>query len=156
MIEVQVKSASPGARLSFFVGGKGCDPARTDQEWYVLVGLPKIAWGAARAFVVPRDHMAAATWIRHMEWQTNPTVPPGTRNTQINAARLDDWVFARYEQRWELLEQPASEAPIMLPPRFREWALGDRVGLRDDHPWKSEMPEWDTSECSASWPEWVL
>jgi hypothetical protein len=155
MIEVQVKAASFGSRFSFFLGGKGCDPARTEQEWYVLVGLPESPWGSPRAFIVPRDHVAAATWIRHMEWQTNPEVPPGKRNTAIKAARVDDWVFARYEQRWDLLDQPASKVPIMLPPRFREWALGERVGLRADHPWQMEMPNWDSSAADPAWPEWA-
>jgi hypothetical protein len=156
MIEVQVKTASPVPRTTFFLGGKGCDPARSEHEWYVLVALPVTAWGSPRAFVVPRDHVAAATWIRHMEWQTNPEVPPGTRNTPIRGARVDDWVFARYEQRWDLLEKNASGAPIMLPPRFRDWALGERVGLRGDHPWLDAMPEWDTNERDASWPDWAF
>lgn len=155
VIEVQVKAASFGRRLSFMLGGKGCDPARADHEWYVFVGLAERAWEPARAFVVPRDHVAAATWIRHMEWQTNPSVPPGTRNTDIRGARIDDWVFARYEQRWDLLQLPTTAVPVMLPPRFREWALGDRVGLRADHPWRSEMPPWDLSESSDAWPDWA-
>jgi hypothetical protein len=40
----------------------------------------------------------------------------------------------------------------MLPPRFHEWALGDRVGLRSDHPWNSNLPPWDLSEPSPTWP----
>ncbi|MEX1007737.1 MAG: hypothetical protein WD271_07800 [Acidimicrobiia bacterium] len=156
MIEVQVKAASFGTRLTFMLGEKGCDPARSDREWYVLVGLAKEAWDAPRAFVVPRDHVAAATWIGHTEWQTNPTVPVGKRNTGIKGARLADWVFARYEQRWDLLNRPASAVPVMLPPRFREWALSDRVGLRADHPWTGKLPAWEASQGSDAWPEWVV
>lgn len=156
MIEVQVKAASFGKRVTFMLGEKGCDPSRSDHEWYVLVALAREAWGQPRAFVVPRDHVAAANWIRHMEWRTNPTVAPGRRNTGIRGARTDDWVFARYEQRWDLLNAPSTDAPVMLPPRFRDWATDDRVGLRDDHPWNHDLPEWDGSGVSPSWPEWAV
>lgn len=156
MIEVQVKTASFSSRVSFMLGEKGCDPSRSDHEWYVLVALARAAWEQPRAFVVPRDHVAAATWIRHTEWQTNPTAPAGKRNAGIKAARIDDWVFARYEQRWDLLEAPATSAPIMLPPSFRGWATSERVGLRVGHPWNQSLPEWDLSERSSSWPQWAV
>jgi hypothetical protein len=91
-----------------------------------------------------------------MEWLTNPSAAPGTRNTTINSARVDDWVFARYEQRWDLLDLPTSKVPVMLPHRFREWALGRRVGLPTDHPWRVKMPKWDLKTVSESWPDWVL
>lgn len=142
MIEVQVKAASFGIRVSFMLGEKGCDLSRSDHEWYVLVVLAREAWAQPRAFVVPRDHVAAATWIRHLEWRTNPAVAPGKRNTGIKGARIDDWVFARYEQRWDLLNASSTDAPVMLPPRFWDWATGDRIGLRDDHPWNHDLPEW--------------
>jgi hypothetical protein len=35
--------------------------------------------GAPR-FGVPRDHVAAASWIVHTNWRTSPDVPPGKRN----------------------------------------------------------------------------
>ena len=121
----------------------------------MLVALASQEWGQPRAFVVPRDHVAAATWIRHMEWQTNPTAKPGSRNTGIKAARVDDWVFARYEQRWDLLESPADSVPVMLPSRFRDWIADPRVDLRADHPWNHVSPQWDL-ERDPSWPEWAV
>jgi hypothetical protein len=155
MIEVQVKTASFGGRTRFMLGEKGCNPSRSSSEWYVLVALASEPWEQPRAFVVPRDHVAAATWIRHMEWQTNPTAKPGSRNTGIKAARVDDWVFGRYEQRWDLLESPADSVPVMLPSRFRDWIADPRVGLRADHPWNQASPEWDL-ERDPSWPEWAV
>jgi hypothetical protein len=137
------------------LGEKGCDPSRSKHEWYVLVALARQAWAAPRAFVVPRDHVAAATWIRHVEWQTNPTAPAGTRNTGISRARIDDWVFSRYEQRWDLLDGTTSDVPVMLPPRFEERAVSERVGLRADHPWKQKPPKWDLAEASPTWPRWA-
>ena len=53
MIEVQVKTASFSSRVSFMLGEKGCDPSRSDHEWYVLVALAREAWEQPRAFVVP-------------------------------------------------------------------------------------------------------
>lgn len=155
MIAVQVKAASFGPRLKFFLTGKDCAPAGSDREWYVLVGLAEEAWASPRAFIVPRDHVAAGTWISHMHWQTDPSVPAGTRTSGIDKGRIDDWVFARYEKRWDLLNQPASMVPVMLPPRFRQLALGDRVGLPADHPWHNNMPAWDLAEAGASWPDWA-
>lgn len=152
MIEVQVKTASFSGRTTFMLGEKGCNPSRSSGEWFVLVALASDPWGQPRAFVVPRDHVAAATWIQHMEWRTNPTVAPGTRNTSINSARVDDWVFARYEQRWDLLGTPTGSVPVMLPSRFREWAEDPRVGLRADHPWNQVLPEWDL-DPHPSWPQ---
>lgn len=156
MIEVQVKTASSAPRTSFMLGEKGCIRSRNDHEWYVLVALAPEAWERPQAYVVLRDHVAAGTWIRHMEWQTSPTVAPGKRNTGIGRARIDAWVFARYEQRWDLLNAPASDAPVMLPPKFRDWVALDRVGLPADHPWNDDLPEWDLSESSPTWPPGVV
>lgn len=155
VIEVQVKTASFATRTSFMLGEKGCDPSRSDHEWYVLVALAREAWAQPRAYVVPRDHVAAATWIRHMEWQTNPTALPGTRNAGIKAARIDDWIFARYEQRWDLLDASTTKAPVMLPSRFQDWATSERVGLRSDHPWSHGAPDWDVGS-HVSWPQWAI
>lgn len=156
MIEVQVKASSPTKNPRFILGAKGCVPALTDREWHVFVALPAEPWDRARAFIVPRDHVAAATWISHMEWLTNPTAPPGTRNTPIGNARVDWRISARYEHRWDLLERLARDAPVMLPPRYREWAQEERVGLRPDHPWLGRLPNWDQEEISPDWQTWLL
>ena len=155
MIAVQVKTASFVAKQRFFLGAKSCAPALADNEWFVLVALAAESTSPPRSFVVPRDHVAAATWIQHQEWATNPTVPSGKRNTPITGARVSDWVFARYEDRWDLLDRPPSKAPVMLPPRFRGWATGDRVGLPPDHPWLRRLPAWDNAEESPHWPSWA-
>ncbi|MCD9624239.1 hypothetical protein [Rhabdothermincola salaria] len=155
LVEVQVKTASHSKNPKFMTGAKGCVPARSDNEWYVLVALADVAWDAPRAFVVPRDHVAAGVWIRHMEWLTNPTVPKGQRNTSITGSRSEAWIFARYEHRWDLLEMPTTEVDVMLPPRFRTWAQDDRVGLPVDHPWNADLPDWDDAEIHKDWPDWA-
>ena len=43
--------------------------AASEHEWFVLVLLPELPL-PPRAFVVPRDHVCAATWIRHQDWLT--------------------------------------------------------------------------------------
>jgi hypothetical protein len=155
LVSIQVKTTTTERNPKFMFGAKGCDPAKSDREWYVLVALPSNPDSAPRSFVVPRDHVAAAVWIRHQEWLTNPSVPAGKRNTGLALNRAEAWIFARYEQRWDLLLERTNKVPIMLPPRFREWATNPRVGLPTTHPWAAKLPKWDASETSASWKDWA-
>jgi hypothetical protein len=142
MIEVQVKAASDMAKPNWRVNRSAQALARSDREWFVFVALSDEPWGQPRGFPVPRDHVAAAAWIRHMDWLTDPTASPGTRNAGVEQARIQDWVLAGYENRWDLLEEPAAAAPVLLPSEFRRLALGDRVGLPTGHPWQQRVPEW--------------
>lgn len=142
-IEVQVKAASHStAEPQWMLGTKAQQPAVTPDEWFVLVGLPQVSWEAPRSFVVPRDHVAAAAWIRHMDWLTDPDAAPGTRNTPVAQVRAQAWVFEGYEDRWDLLGVPGEAAPVLLPPRFHQLAAGSRVGLPPSHPWREELPDW--------------
>ena len=104
---------------------------------------------------MPRNHIAAAVWIRHMEWLTNPTIAPGKRNTRLANNRIDAWVFARYEQRWDLLHTPTESVPVMLPTRFKTWATEPRFMLPPDHPWSTRSPTWDESTGHDDWPDWA-
>lgn len=107
MIEVQVKTITAG---TWPLGIKGTVSALSDREWYVFVRLGPFP-ERPRTWVVPRDHVAAATWIGHMSWLGDPSARPGSRNAGIASARLGDNAFARYEDRWDLLEASAYEAP---------------------------------------------
>jgi hypothetical protein len=155
LVSIQVKTTSPSKSPRFMTGSKGLLPAISEHEWFVLVALETSELQSPRAFVVPRDHVAAAVWIEHMEWQTNPTVEPGRRNTGIGSARTSAKAFARYEQRWDLLHQPTSSVPVLLPPRFRALSTNPRVLLPRDHPWNSNSPEWDVSAGHSSWDAWL-
>jgi hypothetical protein len=93
-----------------------------------------------RTFVVPRDHVSAGTWIFHQAWKTDPSVPPGKRNAPVSQARVYVEAWQGYENRWDLLDKSAFEAPVLLPDRARELALMDRVGLPRDHPWAGHLP----------------
>jgi hypothetical protein len=143
-IEIQVKTAR-GARfdhISWPLGPKAQDPISAEHEFFVLVAVPDDLAVAPRSFVVPRRHVAAAAWIEHMRWLTDPDAGPGKRNVGPDRARSMLRTFARYEDRWDLLEQVQSKAPVLLPPEFRDWAQLKEVQLPAGHPWRTKLPLW--------------
>ncbi|GAA2591890.1 hypothetical protein GCM10010399_23010 [Dactylosporangium fulvum] len=144
MIEVQVKTAnSRGSGTNWLVGAKAQQIALSEREWFAFVILPEEnAWQAPRTFIVPRDHVGAAAWIVHQDWLTDPSVAPGIRNTPVDRARVNVSVWAPYEDRWDLLDQPAFAAPVLLAESLRDLALDTRVGLPPGHPWKNTFPAW--------------
>ena len=71
-------------------------------EWLILVLLPGLP-SPPRAFVVPRDHVCAATWIAHQAWLTDPSAPEGKRNADLSRARVSLDVWHGYEDCWDLL-----------------------------------------------------
>lgn len=154
-VSIQVKTTSPAKSPRFVTGRKCLSPAVSPNEYFVLVALSRLEWDSPRAYVVPRDHVAAAVWIEHQEWLTNPNVPEGKRNTSIDGARTSASVFARYEQRWDLLDVATDKLPVLLPPRFRSLSKNPRVLLPPEHPWIKTTPPWDTTEVHHSWSDWL-
>ena len=149
MIEVQVKTLrvnTPGGRGAWPLGLKGTRRAIRDHEWYVMVTLPPPP-AEPECYVIPRDHVAAATWIAHTYWFTDPAVPAGTRNTPIQNARVSVKEFVRYRERWDDLQTPTSEVPVLLHPWMRNAMHDERVGLPEDHPWQH-------AAAVPHWPEW--
>ena len=143
MIEVQVKTATGATdKTSWPLGSKSQLASRTDREWFVLVALPADVKQAPRSFVVPRDVVAAAAWISHQDWLTSPDAEPGKRNAPVDRSRVLLPIWASYEDRWDLIDKPTTDAPVLLPPRYRELALDSRVGLPVGHPWLKELPVW--------------
>jgi hypothetical protein len=103
-IELQVKTATLGQGLtSWLLGTKAQSLARSNREWFLFVLLPKPP-APPRGFVVPRNHVVAAAWVVHQNWFTDPSVPPGRRNTPLSRARVNETVWADYEDRWDLLD----------------------------------------------------
>ena len=147
MIEVQVKAASPNPRPSWPLGRKGTIPAVSSREWYVLVLLQQPT-ERPRSFVVPRDHVAAATWIRHMSWLNDPNQPEGRRNAGIDRARVDLPVWLEYEDAWELLTEPTTALAIRLPAWMREKLDDPLVGLPPGHPWLNALPDWPSCKSA--------
>ena len=142
MIEVQVKSLNfAGPKSSWPLGSKAQGPSQSDREWFVLVLLGKDPGERPRSFVVPRDHVAAAAWIRHMEWLTEPGIPPGQRNVGPDRSRVEVSVFQRYEDRWDLLLDSAYNTPILLPTRFWQLAQDAKIGLPPGHSWQTKLPD---------------
>src|SRR5262249_28389638 len=114
----------------------------SDHEWYIFVALVDAPRSAPHCYVVPRMHVAAGTWIDHQNWRTDPKFE-GKRNASIEQAWVKADVWRRYEDRWDLLQQPTTDAPVLLPGWMRRCAQDDRVGLPKDHPWGTDLPEWD-------------
>ncbi|MGP8002161.1 MAG: hypothetical protein ACLPKI_33315 [Streptosporangiaceae bacterium] len=140
-VEIQVKTASQrGETTSWPLGTKAQLFAKSEHEWFVLVLLPELP-GSPSAFVVPRDHLSAATWIVHQDWRTAPSAPVGTRNAGLDQARIRWTVFRGYEDRWDLLGKRTTEVAVLLDPGLRELALDERVGLPPGHPWKDHLPK---------------
>ena len=86
MVEVQVKSIrGSGDKASWPLSPHSQSPALHDREWFVLVAIPVDPLKPIRNFVVPRDHVAAAAWIEHMNWLTEPGIAAGKRNVSVTA-----------------------------------------------------------------------
>jgi hypothetical protein len=153
-LSIQVKTTTTAVKPKFMFGSKVIEPSVSLNEWYVLVALPVDVLSPTRAFVIPRDHASVGVWTRHMEWLTNENVKPGSRNSGINLNRIDHWLFERYEQRWDLLDEPTNKTPVMLPPRCRTLCTNPRVGLPEQHPWRDGLPEWDVNQVGKEWPDW--
>jgi hypothetical protein len=141
-VEIQVKTATDtGSRTSWHLGGVTRVIAASEHEWFVLVLLPKFP-RTPRGFVLPRDHVSAATWIVHENWRTDPSVLEGKRNAGLSQARIQLIIWQGYEDRWDLLGTPTSEVPVLLPGWLRQRAQEQRVGLPPGHPWHEALPQW--------------
>jgi hypothetical protein len=142
MVEVQVKTASDtGGRTSWPLGGVTGVNAASEHEWFVFVLLPRLPL-PPRAFVVPRDHVSAATWIVHQNWRTDPSAPSGKRNAGVSQARIELVIWQGYEDRWDLLGTSTGKVPVLLPAWLRGLVMDDRVGLPPGHPWNESLPHW--------------
>jgi len=143
MVEIQVKASSgSGHQTRWRINDKAQQHSISDREWFALVLLGDTPSLSPRTFIIPRDHLAAAAWIQHMAWLTDPGVPTGKRNAPVSAAQVNAWVVKGYENRWDLMEAPTTLASVLLPPEFRSMAQQERIGLPPDHPWTSSLPEW--------------
>ena len=108
------------------------------QEWYVFVLLGRFP-DRPQTWVVPRDHVAAATWIVHWAWKTDPGAKPGTRNAAIDRARVLPKIWDRYEDRWDLLAESAFNAPVLLRHWMGEKIDDSNVGLPEARRWRDQV-----------------
>lgn len=141
-VEIQVKAATQiNDKTSWPLGGITRHVAASEHEWIVLVLVPAFP-SEPRAFVVPRDHASAATWVVHEDWRTDLSAPEGQRNARMSQARIRWTIFAGYENGWDLLGTPTSKVGVRLPSWIRQLAQDQRVGLPTDHPWNKNLPGW--------------
>lgn len=152
LVEIQVKTAR-GRRMesiSWPLGVKSQAPSMHEREFFVMVAVPEDESLPPRDFIVPRIHVAAAAWIQHMDWLTESGVPSGQRNASVDRSRVSLHTFRGYENRWDLLEDDQNHAPVLLPARFRELALMERVGLPTGHEWRKSLPSWAAAKAVTS------
>ena len=144
MIEVQVKTAlrARSHYANWPLGVKAQGPSKHEREYFVLVAVPHNLEIPPRYFVVPRAHVAAAAWIEHMNWLTDPEAEPGKRNAPVERARVKLQTFKLYENRWDLLFIDEHDAPVLHPPNYRTLAQTERVGLPPGHAWHTSLPDW--------------
>jgi len=145
MVEIQVKAANARHRsenTNWPINAKAQQFALSEREWFVFVMLPISGWQAPRSFVVHRDHVSAAAWISHQDWRTDLSAVAGKRNAEVDAARVTLATWLGYEDRWDLLDNSAFDAPVLLPQRLRGLARDPRVGLPPNHPWTEHLPNW--------------
>jgi hypothetical protein len=136
MIEVQVKSATPKTAdywanwpIGKIIGSRD----ESSREWFVLVVLTH-GFAPLYGYVVPRDHLTAATYLQHQNWLTDPDANKD-RTAPVGMARLGEEVLAQYRDRWDLLERPTSDCLDLLPAELTALIDDPRVGLPDGHPW---------------------
>lgn len=144
LIEIQVKAArgTNMNRISWPLNAKAQQPSLHGREYFVMVAIPEVSSLPLRNFILPRSHVAAAAWIEHMHWLTEPGIPIGQRNAPVDRSRVRLQTFESYEDRWDFLLADEPAVPVLLPRHYRELAQDGRVGLPPEHPWKKSLPSW--------------
>lgn len=144
MIEVQVKTTltSGWKWANWPLGEKTHGPSASEHEYFVMVAALSDLVTPPRFFVLPRAHVAAAAWISHQHWLTEPGIPAGKRNAGVAHSRVNLGTFEQYENRWDLLDTDENECPVLLPAEYRTYAVDERVGLPPNHPWRAALPTW--------------
>lgn len=150
VVQIQVKAATGTAEVKWHLGKDAENVSTTKNEWFVLCALPAVAAApgvgcevaSVRSFVVPRNHVSAGVWLAYHDWLLDPSVPVGRRTTPLSRARIYEWVFEGYAERWDLLGQSTAGVMPLLPKRFRALATQANIGLPPLHPWRRRLPRW--------------
>ena len=141
LVAIQVKTASASRSANWLINLKAQEPERRPNEWFVLVELSGSPSAANRSFVVPRNHVAAATFISHRAWESDPAAKR-TRSAGLKAARVRPELFEGYLDRWDLLQVPTTEVPVLLPSALRALQEERGIVLPVSHPWHAAPPDW--------------
>lgn len=121
-IQVQVKSATKSAtrnRVSWHLGKTTSGLDESDRAWFMLVVVPEIP-EPLYAYVIPRDHVAAAIYLSQQRLLSESGNPPDSRDGVLDRMRTSETVFEAYRDRWDLLDTSTVEVPIMLPKQLLE------------------------------------
>lgn len=140
-IQVQVKSATKSTkrnRVSWHLGKSTSALDESDSAWFVLVVVPEIP-APLYGFVIPRDHVAAATYLNHQSVFTGAGRTPDHPDVELDRMRISETVFEAYQDRWDLLDSPTSEVPIMLPKPLLELIDDQRI-RSPERPWAPQGP----------------
>lgn len=113
----------------------------SNHDWFILTQWDQDT-NTLEHYIVPRNHVIAIVWAGHMRWLNDPNVPAGKRNAGVEAARIQATDFVGYHERWDLLEKPTDECPILAEHWIHEELLKPETALRPDHPWARDLPAW--------------
>lgn len=131
VIALQVKTAGVGNRFQL---DRKCEAVTTQtNEWFVLVRLQERK-NRPSFYVIPRNIVAGATFAQHLEWLERPRDGRKVKDTPRRTLRAE--FIAGYEDRWDLLDRPADEAPLLIDAWYTRCV--ERFGLPPGHPgWPS-------------------
>ena len=102
----------------------------TEYEWYVLVGL-RGELERPEFFIVPRDFVAAFTWVSHRRWLSEEGRSGPHKNSQMRSIR-GEWI-GDFRERWDILERSTYEVESSHDAWVLEQARS--FGLPDGHRW---------------------
>jgi hypothetical protein len=127
VVAIQTKTSSDG---NSFQLDKKCEVvAREMNEWYILVGL-RAEGERPKFYLIPRNIIAGATYAQHVEWLQRPREGRSVKDTARRALLAK--YLAGYEERWDLLDRPADEAPLLISEWYTDCVR--RFGLPPGHP----------------------
>lgn len=146
-IAVQCKTSSGGRG---FLLNRGCEapspPGR--DEWFVLINVHEPT-SRPDFYVMPRNVVAAYTYIGHRAWLTG-SKRDGTQRRDSTMRGLDFADAAPYREAWTLLDEPTDRAPHWLPGWVFDWE--PRIGLPPAHPGIIRPDSGAPGECDAEAP----
>jgi len=85
-----------------------------------------------RFFIVPTNVVAALLFVGHRAWLSMPKKDGSPRKDSAIRAISNDQIEP-YEEAWSLLDAPAHEAPIVVPPWVLEHGRSE-IGWPEGHP----------------------
>jgi hypothetical protein len=128
VIALQTKTASQGS--GFRLTAKDERTTAMDNEWYALVAL-RASDERPDFFLVPRNVVATMIYVGHRRWLAEPG-RGGREHKDSSIRAIIQREVSGYQEAWESLVVPTSEAPFVLP----QWAYAaiPAVGLQEGHP----------------------